>query len=494
MKKSHIKNICLSISCLMAVGGAISAFAYNNSETIRVDASGSLTGSGTADDPYKIGDKGALEKFRDIVNGSNGETQNDSAYAILTNSFDAGYSESNQWVPFSRYKGVFDGQDYKISGLCMNTNNTNAAFVLVLDSSGEINNLTVGGSFKATDSNNSSAGGFASINFGRITRCTNEATITGACSVGGIAGKNWNYIGSCANKGQVISTSSSSDQYNACGGIVGYMSVYGNDYPASRVENSYNLGSITVGRVAGGIVGYPRSNYSKNVAVKNSFNMGALGSGGSANYKGAIAGNNYNSNYSDNYYLDTSYTAAVKGGTKSGCTSLTIDQFKVQSNFSNWDFANIWRLNENDDYPVLRLPLTEAKQFASLFIEQTGTICSSGGESADHSEALSNIWSTLNTAWNGLSSGAKTILNDGGSEGADATIADFYERYCHIVDRYGDDFAFSGGPVVQNAGNRIFNNSIAENDGSIIVIVTISVSSAIALVGLCFLKRKRSRS
>ena len=67
---SILMALCLIAALLPATGG-----------TARAAWSGA--GSGTADDPYRIGTKAQLEKFRDIVNGTNGETQNLAACAVL---------------------------------------------------------------------------------------------------------------------------------------------------------------------------------------------------------------------------------------------------------------------------------------------------------------------------------------------------------------------------------------------------------------------------
>ncbi|MBR4703256.1 MAG: hypothetical protein IKO91_05370 [Oscillospiraceae bacterium] len=83
-------------------------------------ADADLSGSGTAADPYQIGSKAQLEKFRDIVNGANGESRNAAACAVLTADIDLGGAawtpmgdETRQW----QYTGTFDGAGFAISGL-----------------------------------------------------------------------------------------------------------------------------------------------------------------------------------------------------------------------------------------------------------------------------------------------------------------------------------------------------------------------------------------
>ena len=55
-----------------------------------------MTGSGTETDPYQISTADQLKLFRDIVNGSNGQTQNRGAYAVLTANIDL---NNEPWTP-----------------------------------------------------------------------------------------------------------------------------------------------------------------------------------------------------------------------------------------------------------------------------------------------------------------------------------------------------------------------------------------------------------
>ena len=96
---------------------------------------GNLAGSGTSSDPYQIANAANLVKFRNIVNGTNGETQNTSACAKLIDDIDlssvchaaddANGTELLNWVPIGDYKtntrnvfsGTFDGDGHTISNL-----------------------------------------------------------------------------------------------------------------------------------------------------------------------------------------------------------------------------------------------------------------------------------------------------------------------------------------------------------------------------------------
>ena len=81
-------------------------------------AAWSGSGAGTSADPYQIGTLDELNKFRDIVNGENGETQNVSACAKLTADIVASPGYSDYWAPIASstnpYNGVFDGNGHSI--------------------------------------------------------------------------------------------------------------------------------------------------------------------------------------------------------------------------------------------------------------------------------------------------------------------------------------------------------------------------------------------
>ncbi|MBQ9448644.1 MAG: hypothetical protein IJU60_02070 [Acholeplasmatales bacterium] len=112
------------------------------------------SGAGTADNPYQISTKAELEKFRDIVNGTGGETRNSSACAILTADINL---ENEDWTPIApygstAYTGSFDGNNKKIEGLNVNVEGRYADGGLFgqLSGSAKIANLSVYGSVAST--------------------------------------------------------------------------------------------------------------------------------------------------------------------------------------------------------------------------------------------------------------------------------------------------------------------------------------------------------
>ena len=211
-----------------------------------------MTGSGTESDPYQIGTAEQLKRFRDIVNGSNGQTQNRGACAELTADVDL---ENDAWTPIgpdegSSYTGTFDGKGYTIKNLNVSGSGNIGLFGYV--SGGTIRNLTVAGSVTATGGR---AGGITcTLIDGLIENCANLCTVTytGADgSVGGIVGYAYPIddsvaIRDCYNIGKI-------DGGTRTGGILGL-----DNYPGTEISNCYNVGSVTGNEYVGAIAGNTR--------------------------------------------------------------------------------------------------------------------------------------------------------------------------------------------------------------------------------------------
>lgn len=131
----------------------------------------------------------------------------------------------------------------------------------------------------------------------------------------------------------------------------------------------------------------------------------------------------------------------------------------------------------------------EAEYFALYFLSETGSICSTGLESDDHSAALSAIWDNLKLQWDQLDSDVKDILISGT---ATANISDFVARYTHIMERYSDKLTpFSSGPAFVALSNKLPSSSIDSFNSAIIIISVSSIATLIALIAIVCYKRKR---
>ena len=206
-----------------------------------------MTGSGTETDPYQISTADQLKLFRDIVNGSNGQTQNRGAYAVLTANIDL---NNEPWTPIgpdrdSAYTGTFDGQGHTVKNLSVTVNvqpGRAGLFGCVKD--GTIRKLTVAGSVSCT-ANQGWCGGIAGYAMDEtIENCASLCTVscTGIdARVGGIVGLvDYNsrtlIIRDCYNIGKI--TGRSDDGSGDAGGICGF-------YMNGKISNCYNVGEIT---------------------------------------------------------------------------------------------------------------------------------------------------------------------------------------------------------------------------------------------------------
>ena len=209
-----------------------------------------MTGSGTESDPYQISTAAQLKRFRDIVNGTGGQTQNRGAYAVLTANIDL---NNEPWTPIGNYtegnqiyyEGTFDGGGHTISGLNVTGEFVYAGlFGTVKD--GTIKSLTVAGKVSPSNSQCIVGGIVGYASNAVIKNCSNHCSVTGRITsiIGGIAGFNSSgAIIDCYNVGTI----SDINYAEAIGGIVGSNS--------GTISNCYNVGTVSndtsVGEIAG---------------------------------------------------------------------------------------------------------------------------------------------------------------------------------------------------------------------------------------------------
>lgn len=240
----------------------------------------SLTGNGSAGNPYQITSAADLMTFRDLVN--NGDYD---AYGTVTSDIVLGAN----WTPIgghtkaTAYAGLFAGNDHTITFSTIE--NTEEFQGLFACNTGTIQNLTVKGSLSGSDY----VGAIAAVNRGTIQNCHNIATISVNSAIGfagGITGVNYGAIQNVTNDGKISSAASGS----CIGGIVG----------AARegtIQNAFNSSAIALDPVspsqdynegcAGGIAGL---NYAATIATSG--NTGTVSNEDGSGYTGGIAGLN----------------------------------------------------------------------------------------------------------------------------------------------------------------------------------------------------------
>lgn len=261
-----------------------------------------VTGSGTKNDPYRIGTAEGLKLFHDIVNGENGRTQKLDACATLTadivlndgtfaedGSYTPGPSDiptPTEWTFIGRdfdeaYSGTFDGAGHTIQGIYCNDQIKGRAGLFGYVNGATIKDIKVTGYIKTYGL----AGGIAAYIRGgtSITDCVNAATVIAgdtrgySPSAGGIVGcserEQQNQITDCINTGTVKVIVPKGD-YSSAGGILGQA------INCTLISNCSNFGPISGGRLenatskksyVGGIVGHIVS-----TTVSDCYNTGTV--------------------------------------------------------------------------------------------------------------------------------------------------------------------------------------------------------------------------
>ena len=278
------------------------------------------------------------------IEEAGGETYkfNMDSHYVLQNNIDLNGSSENQWEPLASqssnpFKGIFDGKNYKISGLYKVGATYTALFGYNM---GTIKNLTVAGYFEGS----SYIAGIVVYNYKEILNCKNEVEIRASGGlIGGIATYNDDsfYIGAlienCENNAYISATRDTGGicgnnrggaiirkcinkhelflrDYN-CGGIVAFN--LNSNSQISIVEECYNTGNILAdnnysryGR--GGIAG------SNTGTVRYCFNKGTINSYSSSWAIGGIVGRNYDDNNTGIVEFSYSVGQVIKGVSENG--------------------------------------------------------------------------------------------------------------------------------------------------------------------------------
>jgi hypothetical protein len=289
MKRHHL--LLVLFLCAVTLGliiwfainlGSISAF--------------SGRGKGNSEDPYQITN---CTQLQEIKEGS-------SANYILMNNIDCSdtvnWNEGAGFKPIIGFSGIFDGQDYKITALYINSPLMfNVSLFGFIDTGAVVSNL---GLENVDITGGENTGGLIGVNRGTVTACYSSGSVDGSSYVGGLVGK---------------------------------------QETKALVDNSYSTANvISIGKSAGGLVA---RNYG---TITNSYSIGNVNGG---SYVGGLVGTGGGGTTTNSFWnTETSEQASSGGGT--GKTTL---EMKIQSTFTNagWDFVNVWEIEEGISYPYL---------------------------------------------------------------------------------------------------------------------------------------------
>ena len=186
-------------------------------EAINID-SYFASGTGTEENPYVISTKEHLENFALLVNMGVYFSEK-----FIKLSANIALSNTKEWIPIGKtggFKGIFDGCGYVVSGVYINSENSNQGFFGILSDGEDV--FSLGGAIK---------------NLGIV-----DSHIKGKDRVGGLAGSNCGKINSCYFIGTVLGET-------GVGGLVGY-----NNYNG-KINNCYSAGVVNGNEKAGGLVG-----------------------------------------------------------------------------------------------------------------------------------------------------------------------------------------------------------------------------------------------
>ena len=212
-------------------------------------------------------------------------------------------------------------------------------------------NVSVSGLVNGADA---SVGGLIGSNEGSIINSSFSGSVTGKYYVGGLVGENGESISNSFSLGNVLGKTGST------GGLVG-LNTGGN------VENSYSHSSVSCGmNDVGGFIGTMWDGVIVNSYSSGSVTLDSDNKRGVGGFIGSTYAN-FVPNTVTNCYWDVDSSGQEQGlgydstlelgssGTATWTlTELSSAQMKQQNSFINWDFVNIWSINEDVSYPQLR--------------------------------------------------------------------------------------------------------------------------------------------
>ncbi len=319
-------------SCFRAMAVAILAVLTGAGPAIAFSG----TGIGTEGYPYVITDVYQLHEMQDDLE----------AYYVLGNDIDAsgtltwndgqGFEPVGTWARdnTSPFKGIFDGKGYLIDGLYINR--------IQADFQG-----LFGALWDATVKN---------------VALTN-AEVTGDEFIGTLAGLAYrSVITHCWATGNVALKSGSSDSKS--GGLIGTAG------SGTQIDQCFSGVDVKAGRrrQVGGLIGYfAGRNYSPVATLTNSWSYGAVTGNGSkqGNLLGDADGSRVDKCYScgkgkaligynfKNPVITNCYWDKDEGASSSsyGGTPKTTADMAQQATFIDWDFDEIWTIDEGHSYP-----------------------------------------------------------------------------------------------------------------------------------------------
>ncbi len=310
---------------------------------------GASGGTGTNYDPYRISEAADLDAVRDNLGA---------CYIMIS---DVDLSSYADWEPIGEcynsfpaddapFVGRFIGDGHKVTGM------TSSQGGLFGANEGLISGIVIENASVTPQDTDKPFGAVVGTNEGVIESCMNKADFNiSSDKAGGIVGLNYCLISKCANHGNIMAAVSSdetggiagenrgniTESYN-CGKIVGYEAggIAGSTYTENGIENVFNIGNITGGSEAGGIVSDVPSS---KIVVNNAYNAGIV----AGNYRGAIIPNPR----SDTGAIGENVYSVDYHSNDAGVVELNLiplDEMDDQNSFEGFDFDNVWTMGTGE--------------------------------------------------------------------------------------------------------------------------------------------------
>ena len=216
---------------------------------------------------------------------------NQDAFAGETAKLGQNITLTQAWTPVN-LTGMFDGQNYTISGVNVSAKG-NVGFFANVKAGAIVKNLTIEGTISAVNPSSAakSCVGFAGLVSGTVWNCVNKANITLASDiawqslVGGIAGNviSGGTLHGCTNKGSITTTGSAGTEAWHIGGVAGWIgdpsgAGWNNNNPGGTLTSCVNEGALNIeGELVesiGGVVGMFRGGSITGCENKGTFTIG----------------------------------------------------------------------------------------------------------------------------------------------------------------------------------------------------------------------------
>ncbi len=285
----------------------------------------------------------------------------------FTGIFDGnGYTIKNMKVSGQAYSGLFgynQGRlmNIKLADIVIDSLQKNYVGGLAGYSSGLIINCSITGNSSVKGSNYT--GGLVGQTLGSIQKSYTECSVTGNTEVGGLVGRATNLnsqsmtvIEECYTTGSV--------KGNSVGGLVGYLD-------GAKLTNSFSIGNAIGSSYGGGLV-----YQSSNAEIRNCYtlsNTGMVGSG--------------TPNLVNSYFNGDILARSI-----SSPQMRTTSEMQSLSTYEDWDFENIWSIEDGRRYPVLKnLPSPKNLPDPSSNVIEISTV----GQLIDVSKNLSGSYKLM---------------------------------------------------------------------------------------------------